>query len=38
VEDADDVDRFILVFEGLKQQALGLNESAELIPERAEGG
>jgi transcriptional regulator with XRE-family HTH domain len=38
VEDADDVDRFILVFEGLKQQALGLNESAELIRELAEGG
>ncbi|MGH3884446.1 MAG: helix-turn-helix domain-containing protein [Pseudonocardiaceae bacterium] len=38
VEDADDVDRFILVFEGLTQQALGPNESAEAIRELAEGG
>ncbi len=38
VEDADDVEGFILVFDGLTQQAMGLSESAELIRELAEGG
>lgn len=38
VEEADDVDRFILVFEGLTQRALGPSESVEVIRELAEGG
>jgi transcriptional regulator with XRE-family HTH domain len=38
VEDTEDVERFILVFDGLKQQTLGSRESAELIREVAETG
>ncbi|MGH3698694.1 MAG: helix-turn-helix domain-containing protein [Pseudonocardiaceae bacterium] len=38
VEDTQDVDRFILVFDGLKQQALGPSESAELVRGLVEGG
>jgi Domain of unknown function (DUF5753)/Helix-turn-helix domain len=38
VEDAEDVEGFILVFDGLKRQALGPSESAELIREIAEDG
>lgn len=37
VEDAKDVEGFILVFDGLKQQALGPSESAELIGGLVEG-
>jgi hypothetical protein len=38
VEDTDDVERFILAFDGLKQQTLSPSESAELIREIAEAG
>ncbi|MGH3871194.1 MAG: helix-turn-helix domain-containing protein [Pseudonocardiaceae bacterium] len=38
VEDADDVEGFILVFDGLTQQAMGPSESVELIRELAKGG
>ncbi|MGH3828288.1 MAG: helix-turn-helix domain-containing protein [Pseudonocardiaceae bacterium] len=38
VEDTEDVEGFILVFDSLKQQALGPSESAELIGGLVEGG
>jgi hypothetical protein len=38
VEDADDVEGFILAFDDLTQQALAPGESAELIRKFAEGG
>lgn len=38
VEDAEDVDGFILAFDGLTQQALGQGESTELIRELAQDG
>ncbi|MGB6161442.1 MAG: helix-turn-helix transcriptional regulator [Pseudonocardiaceae bacterium] len=38
VEDTEDVEGFILVFDGLKQQTLGSRESAELIREIAGAG
>ncbi|MBV8539301.1 MAG: hypothetical protein JO063_15595 [Pseudonocardiales bacterium] len=38
VEDAEDVEGFILNFAGLTQRALGPAESAELIREIAEAG
>ncbi|MGH3925410.1 MAG: DUF5753 domain-containing protein, partial [Pseudonocardiaceae bacterium] len=38
VEDAEDVDGFILAFDGLTQQALDQGESAELIRELVQDG
>jgi len=38
VEDTDDVEGFILAFEGITQQTMGPSESGELIRELAEAG